>query len=41
MKKYLAFMAKYYPERDKVSLFNTYGYMTAQLMVYTPATMRR
>ena len=28
MKKYLAFMAKYYPEGDKDSLFNTYGYST-------------
>jgi branched-chain amino acid transport system substrate-binding protein len=35
MKKYLAFMEKYYPEGDKGSLFNTYGYSTAQLMVYT------
>ena len=35
MKKYLEFMAKYYPDGDKESLFNTYGYSTAQLMVYT------
>src|ERR1700758_4487172 len=35
MKKYLAFMEKYYPEGDKGSLFNTYGYTTAQLLVYT------
>jgi ABC-type branched-subunit amino acid transport system substrate-binding protein len=35
MKKYLDFMAKYYPDGDKNSLFNTYGYTTAQLMVYT------
>jgi branched-chain amino acid transport system substrate-binding protein len=35
MKKYLDFMAKYYPEGDKTSLFNTYGYSTAQLLVYT------
>ena len=34
MKKYLDFMTKYYPEGDKESLFNTYGYQTAQLMVY-------
>jgi branched-chain amino acid transport system substrate-binding protein len=34
MKKYLDFMAKYYPEGDKDSLFNTYGYSTAQLMAY-------
>jgi branched-chain amino acid transport system substrate-binding protein len=32
MKKYFDFMAKYYPEGDKNSNFNTYGYMTAQLM---------
>jgi len=35
MKKYLAFMEKYYPDGDKTSLFNTYGYSTAQLLVYT------
>jgi branched-chain amino acid transport system substrate-binding protein len=35
IKKYLAFMEKYYPEGDKNSLFNTYGYSTAQLLVYT------
>jgi ABC-type branched-subunit amino acid transport system substrate-binding protein len=35
MKRYLDFMAKYYPEADKNSLFNTYGYSTAQLLVYT------
>ena len=35
MKKYLDFMAKYYPDGDKNSLFNTYGYSTAQLLVYT------
>jgi branched-chain amino acid transport system substrate-binding protein len=34
MKHYLDFMAKYYPEGDKNSLFNTYGYSTAQLMVH-------
>src|SRR6195952_2663521 len=33
MKKYFAFMAKYYPEGDKNSNFNTYGYSTAQLLV--------
>ncbi len=35
MKRYLDFMAKYYPEGDKNSLFNTYGYSTAQLLVHT------
>jgi branched-chain amino acid transport system substrate-binding protein len=34
MKKYLDFMAKYYPEGDKNSSFNAYGYSTAQLMVH-------
>jgi ABC-type branched-subunit amino acid transport system substrate-binding protein len=34
MKRYLAFMAKYYPDGDKNSNFNTYGYSTAQLMVH-------
>jgi branched-chain amino acid transport system substrate-binding protein len=34
MKKYFDFMAKYYPEGDKNSSFNTYGYGTAQLMVH-------
>jgi len=33
MKKYFAFMAKYYPEGDRNSSFNTYGYMTAQLLI--------
>ena len=33
MKKYFEFMAKYYPDGDKNSNFNTYGYSTAQLMV--------
>ncbi|MBB1093410.1 ABC transporter substrate-binding protein [Rhodopseudomonas palustris] len=31
--KYLAFMDKYYPEGDKMSTINTYGYSTAQLLV--------
>src|SRR6202047_1934997 len=34
MKRYLDFMTKYYPEGDKTSIFNTYGYSTAQLMAY-------
>ena len=34
MKKYFDFMAKYYPEGDKNSNFNIYGYSTAQLMVH-------
>jgi branched-chain amino acid transport system substrate-binding protein len=33
MKKWRAFMDKYYPEGDKNSSFNTYGYGTAELMV--------
>jgi len=34
MKKYFDLMAKYYPEGDKNSNFNAYGYSTAQLMVH-------
>jgi branched-chain amino acid transport system substrate-binding protein len=34
MKKYFEFMAKYYPDGDKDSSFNAYGYSTAQLMIY-------
>ncbi len=32
MKKYYAFMDKYYPEGDKYSSFNSYGYSAAQAM---------
>ena len=35
LKKYFAFMEKYYPEGDKLNTVNTYGYSTAQLLVYT------
>jgi branched-chain amino acid transport system substrate-binding protein len=34
MKKYFEFMAKYYPDGNKDSSFNAYGYMTSQLMIY-------
>jgi len=34
MKRWRAFMDKYYPEGDKNSSFNTYGYATAQILVY-------
>ena len=34
MKRYFDFMAKYFPEGDRNSSFNTYGYSTAQLMVH-------
>jgi ABC-type branched-subunit amino acid transport system substrate-binding protein len=34
MKRYFDFMAKYFPDGDKNSSFNTYGYGTAQLMVH-------
>ena len=34
MKKYLDFMAKYYPDGDKESNFNVYGYITTQLLVH-------
>jgi len=33
MKKYLEFMEKYYPDGDKGSLFNTYGYSTTQMLI--------
>jgi ABC-type branched-subunit amino acid transport system substrate-binding protein len=33
LKKYFDFMAKYYPEGDKESTINTYGYSTAQLLI--------
>jgi branched-chain amino acid transport system substrate-binding protein len=34
LKKYYDFMAKYYPDGDKNSIFNTYGYSTTQLLIY-------
>jgi branched-chain amino acid transport system substrate-binding protein len=34
MKKYFEFMAKYYPDGDKDSSFNAYGYSTSQLMIH-------
>ncbi len=33
MKKFYAFMDKYYPDGDKTSSFNTYGYSTTQLLI--------
>jgi branched-chain amino acid transport system substrate-binding protein len=33
MKKFFAFMDKYYPEGDKTSSFNAYGYSTTQLLI--------
>ncbi len=33
VKDYLAFMEKYFPDGDKGSNFNVYGYITAELMV--------
>jgi len=33
MKRYFAFMEKYYPDGDRNSNFNTYGYGNAQLLV--------
>ena len=41
MKKYFEFMAKYYPEGDKDSSFNSYGYSTSQLMIYVLQEVRR
>jgi ABC-type branched-subunit amino acid transport system substrate-binding protein len=34
LKKYLDFMAKYYPDGDKDSNFNVYGYITTQLLIH-------
>ena len=34
MKRYFAFMEKYFPDGDKNSNFNVYGYITAQLLVH-------
>jgi branched-chain amino acid transport system substrate-binding protein len=34
LKKYFDFMAKYYPDGDKNSSFNTYGYSTTQMLIY-------
>jgi len=34
MKKYFEFMAKYYPDGDKDSSFNSYGYMTTELLIH-------
>src|SRR5581483_1038337 len=34
LQKYFDFMAKDYPDGDKNSNFNVYGYLTAQLMAY-------
>jgi branched-chain amino acid transport system substrate-binding protein len=33
MQRYLAFMQKYYPEGDKYSSLNVYGYITTQLLI--------
>src|SRR3954471_17518816 len=34
MKRYFEFMAKYYPDGDKDSSFNSYAYSTSQLTIY-------
>lgn len=34
MRRYLAFMQKYYPEGDKYSNLNVYGYITTQLLIH-------
>jgi branched-chain amino acid transport system substrate-binding protein len=34
MKKYFDFMAKYYPDGDKDSNFNVYGYLTTELLIH-------
>jgi branched-chain amino acid transport system substrate-binding protein len=33
MNRYFTFMAKYYPDGDRDSSFNTYGYSTTQLLI--------
>jgi ABC-type branched-subunit amino acid transport system substrate-binding protein len=38
MKRYLAFMDKYFPDGDRNSNFNVYGYITAQLLIHTLKT---
>src|ERR1700759_932519 len=34
MKRYFDFMAKYYPDGDRYSNFNTYGYSNTQLLIH-------
>jgi len=34
MRKYFEFMAKYYPDGDKDSSLNTYGYMVTELLIH-------
>src|SRR6202789_2424624 len=34
LKKYFDFMAEHFPDGDKNSLFNTYGYSTTQLLIH-------
>ena len=41
MKKYFEFMAKYYPDGDKDSSFNSYGYSTTQLLIHVLQEVRR
>ena len=41
MKKYFEFMAKYYPDGDKDSSFNSYGYSTTQLLIHVLKAVRR
>jgi hypothetical protein len=33
MNRFLAFMEKYYPSGDKLSILNAYGYSTSELLV--------
>jgi ABC-type branched-subunit amino acid transport system substrate-binding protein len=35
MKKFVAFMEKYYPDGDRTSNFNAYGFLTSELLVHT------
>ena len=34
MKEYFAWMKRFYPEGDATAMYNAYGYLTAQAMVY-------
>ena len=33
MKAYFAYMEKYYPEGDKLNTFNTFGYISSELLM--------
>ena len=41
MNRFWAFMEKYYPDGDKMSIFNGYGYSTSQTTGRNPEALRR